>query len=102
MSGTNNHQKQYILCLSTRTWVRDSHGLYDYESSQTKNLNLVLGDSVQISRIKNDLHTTEKDKEIPNEEELILNINYQKNDIYTIDNPVNLMMQPTEENINNL
>ena len=41
-----NYEKHFVLSLFTRTWVRDSHGLYDYESTQTKNLNAVLADKV--------------------------------------------------------
>ena len=103
MFKNNNHQRQHILCLSTRTWIRDSHGLYDYESIQTKNLNLIIGDSIKITRLKNDIKTSPIDKKIQNDEELILNIKYQpNNDTYKIENPVKTFMQTTEENISNL
>ena len=103
MFNNNNNQRQHILCLSTRTWIRDSHGLYDYESIQTKNLNLIIGESIKITRIKNDLITSPIDKKIQNDEELILNIQYQPNkDCFKIENPVKSFMQTTEENINNL
>ena len=103
MFNNNNNQRQHILCLSTRTWIRDSHGLYDYESIQTKNLNLIIGESIKITRIKNDLITSSIDKKIQNDEELILNIQYQPNkDCFKIENPVKSFMQTTEENINNL
>ena len=42
-SGPN---EKYVLSLCTKTWVRDSHGLFDYESNQTKHLNAILAESV--------------------------------------------------------
>ena len=102
MSINNNHQNRQILCLLTRTWLRDSHGLYDYESEQIKKMNLVLGDSVKITRKKNELQTKSPEKKIENDEELILNIKYEKYSTFIIDNPIQFLMQPTEENITNL
>jgi hypothetical protein len=54
MSGTN---EKFVLSLCTKTWVRDSHGLFDYESSQTRNLNAVLAESIFITRKKHDIKT---------------------------------------------
>ena len=49
MSGGND---KFVLSLCTKTWVRDSHGLFDYESNQTRNLNAVLAESIFIARRK--------------------------------------------------
>ena len=54
MSGTN---EKFVLSLCTKTWIRDSHGLFDYESSQTRNLNAVLAESIYIARKKHDIKT---------------------------------------------
>ena len=54
MNGPN---ERFVLSLCTKTWVRDSHGLYDYESNQTKNLNAVLAESIYIARKKHDIKT---------------------------------------------
>ena len=97
-----NQEKQRVLSLFTRTWVRDSHGLYDYESSQTKNINVILAESVFIARRKHEIQTVPTNKILENDQELILKVTYQNNDIYTIENPVTFFMQPTEENITNL
>jgi len=29
-------EKEFALRISTKTWTRDSHGLFDYESQQVK------------------------------------------------------------------
>ena len=96
-----NYEKQFVLSLFTRTWVRDSHGLYDYESTQTKNLNAVLADNVTIVRKKHDIKTVTSKEEIT-DEELLLNVKYEKVDKYILENAVNFSMQPTEKNITDL
>ena len=95
-------EKQRVLSLFTRTWVRDSHGLYDYESPQTKNINVMIAESVLIARTKHEIQTVPINKALNNDQELILNVTYQNNDIYSIENPITFMMQPSEENIINL
>ena len=54
MSGGND---KFGLSLCTKTQVRDSHGLFDYESNQTRNLNAVLAESIFIARRKHDIKT---------------------------------------------
>ena len=102
MSNNNNLEKQKVLSLFTRTWVRDSHGLYDYESIQTKNINVILAESVLIARKKHEIQTVPINKELESDQELILKVKYENNDIYSIENPVTFNMQPSEENIINL
>ena len=41
-----NTKKKYALNLFTKTWIRDSYGLCDFESMETKNINCLLSDSV--------------------------------------------------------
>ena len=48
----SRQNENFVLSLSTKTWVRDSHGLFDYESYQTKNLNAILGENIYISQGK--------------------------------------------------
>lgn len=66
-----NSEKQFVLSLSTKTWCRDSHGLYDYESSQTKNTNALIADSVYISRKKLDIKTFACMEDLKDEEFLL-------------------------------
>jgi len=100
MSGTN---EKFVLSLCTKTWVRDSHGLYDYESIQTRNLNAVLAESIYIARKKHDIKTINSPKELkPDEEELLFNVRNDNKDEYILENPVPILIQPTEKNINDL
>ena len=100
MNGLN---EKFVLSLSTKTWIRDSHGLFDYESTQTKNLNAVLAESIYIARKKHDIKTLSNINELkPDEEELLFNVKNDKKDEYILENPVPKLIQPTEKNINDL
>ena len=100
MSGTN---EKFVLSLCTKTWVRDSHGLYDYESIQTRNLNAVLAESIFIARRKHDIKTISSLNELKqDEEELLFNVRNDNTDEYILENPVPILIQPTEKNINDL
>lgn len=72
-----NNDKNFVVNLLTKTWVRDSHGLYDYESPQTKNLNAVLADNVLIARKKNEIKTIPTKEELK-EDEFLLEVKYEK------------------------
>jgi len=100
MSGGND---KFVLSLCTKTWVRDSHGLFDYESNQTRNLNAVLAESIFIARRKHDIKTISSLNELKqDEEELLFNVRNDNTDEYILENQVPIMIQPTEKNINDL
>jgi hypothetical protein len=100
MSGTN---EKFVLSLCTKTWVRDSHGLFDYESTQTRNLNAVLAESIYIARKKHDIKTINNLNELKiDEEELLFNVKNDNVDEYILENQVPILIQPTEKNINDL
>lgn len=99
MSGAN---EKFVLSLCTKTWIRDSHGLYDYESQQTKNLNAVLAESIFIARKKHDIKTLNQQSDLQQDEELLFNVRNDSKDVYTLENPVPVRTQPTEQNINEL
>ena len=94
--------QKYVLSLCTKTWIRDSHGLYDYESQQTKNLNAVLAESIYIARKRHDIKTLNSQAELQPEEELLFNVRNDQTDEYSLENPVPVNVQPTEQNINDL
>jgi len=50
----SQHQIQ-ILKILTKTWARDSHGLFDYEANSTKNNLLLINGRYKIVRKKNDV-----------------------------------------------
>lgn len=99
MSGSN---EKFVLSLCTKTWIRDSHGLYDYESQQTKNLNAVLAEAIYIARKRHDIKTLNQQSDLGQDEELLFNVRNDSRDIYTLENPVPVRTQPTEHNINEL
>ena len=95
--------ENFVLNLCTRTWVRDSHGLYDYESSQTKNLNAVLAEGIYLARKKHDIKTLNSPNELKkDEEELLFNVRNDFKDEYALESAVPIRIQPTEKNINDL
>ena len=95
--------ENFVLSLCTKTWVRDSHGLYDYESNQTKNLNAVLAESIYIARKKHDIKTLSNINDlVPEEEELLFNVINNSTDEFILENRVPIRVQPTEKNINDL
>ena len=56
---TNQYSKS-LLPIDSRTRVKDSNGLFDYESKQTKNLKAFIGASVCINRRGYDLSSAKK------------------------------------------
>ena len=95
--------ENFVLNLCTRTWVRDSHGLYDYESSQTKNLNAVLAEGIYLARKKHDIKTLNSPNDLKkDEEELLFNVRNDFKDEYSLENVIPIRIQTTEKNINDL
>mgnify|MGYP002624905667 CR=1 FL=1 len=93
--------KKELLHLSSKTWLKDSNGLFDYESKQTKNLKAFIGQSLCITRKGFELNGSKKFICSENEETLFKIIK-SKNSIYTIDNKVQNNLKPTESNISKL
>ena len=84
-SGPN---EKYVLSLCTKTWVRDSHGLFDYESNQTKHLNAILAESVFITRKKHEIKTVNNPKQLQEEEELLFNVRHDDINKFVLESPV--------------
>ena len=98
-SGPN---EKYVLSLCTKTWVRDSHGLFDYESNQTKHLNAILAESVYITRKKHEIKTVNNPKQLQEEEELLFNVRHDDINKFVLESPVPVRIQPSQKNINEL
>ena len=90
-----------LLHINSKTWIKDSNGLYDYESKQTKNLKAFIGESICITRNGSDLNSV-KNEFMKKNEEMLFNIIKSKEGIYNIGNRININIEPTEENISNL
>ena len=98
----NGQNEKFVLSLCTKTWIRDSHGLFDYESNQTKNLNAVLAESIYIARKKHEIKTLAQENDLKEDEELLFNVRHEGKDEYILENQVPVKIQPTEKNINEL
>ena len=99
MSGSN---EKFVLSLCTKTWVRDSHGLFDYESNQTKHLNAILAESISLIRRKHEITTLNNPFMLSKEEELLFNVRHDDVNQFYLENAVPKRIQPTQENINDL
>ena len=51
---TDKEDKQYKLSVLAKTWARDSHGLYDYETTSMKITNIDI--SFNLIRFSNDVN----------------------------------------------
>ena len=98
-----NPKENLVLNLCKKTLVRDGHGLYDYESNQTKNLNAVLAEGIYLARKKHDIKTLNSPNDLKkDEEELLFNVRNDIKDEYSLENVIPIRIQPTEKNINDL
>lgn len=59
---------EFILNVCTKTWTRDSHGLFDYESIQVKPHEGNILDSALVVRKKMDIKLVKTANEIKDEE----------------------------------
>ena len=93
----SNHTKS-LLHICSKTWVKDSNGLFDYESKQTKNLKAFIGESICITRKGYDLSSAKKISSQKNEETLF-NVIKSNDSIYNIENKNDFNIEPNEKNI---
>jgi hypothetical protein len=101
--NSNGPEKSEFLSIVTKTWSRDSHGLYDYESTQTKSAQNVVNEASQLLlRKKLDIKLVNTPEEIK-EDELLLEVKYEKaNENFFLCHAVPLRVEPSEKNINEL
>ena len=92
----------YVLNLSTKTWIRDYLGLYDYESKQTKNINAALAESTFISRKKHEIKALNSEGDLQDGEEILFYVRKDDSEEYYLDNPVPNNIAPTDQNINDV
>jgi len=100
MSSAQN--EKFVLSLCTKTWVRDSHGLFDYESNQTKHLNAILAESIYITRKKHEIKTVNNPSQLQDEEELLFNVRHDDINKFVLESNVPVRIQPNQKNINEL
>jgi hypothetical protein len=93
--NTNSLNTPLTLSVATKTWSRDSHGLYDYESTQTKSAHNFISDGTTILRRKLEIKLVNSMTDDNKEDEYLL-------DKYYLSNTVPQMVFPDEKNINEL
>lgn len=101
--------KELPLKICTKTWSRDSHGLYDYEATSCKTKSISLTESGQLVRVKNDINLNNHLEKSKEGEEFLLNLERTESNLsltldkkFYLNNPVKTNMQPTEKNIQQL
>ena len=82
----SNQINNSFIHLSSKTWIKDSNGLFDYESNNIKNYEFFLSDSFSITRNGNDLNST---KGAPSENyESLFNVTKSNDSIYSIETKI--------------
>jgi hypothetical protein len=95
-------ENKTILSIATKTWSRDSHGLYDYESTQAKTAMNIFTDNAYLVRRKLDVRQLTS-LENMQEDELLLETKFEKlGEKYYLSHAVPVMVEPSEKNINEL
>jgi len=102
MNTPTNEVQNKSLCIASRTWSRDSHGLYDYECAQTKNSNLTIKSEHLLIRRKNDVRLENSNYQEEQTEEFLGKVYVDSLNRHFLSNPINYRMNPNEENINSL
>jgi hypothetical protein len=67
-------EKEFAINISTKTWTRDSHGLYDYESQQVKPHEGTLVNNAIIIRKRMDIKLVKSILEKKEDEEFLCEI----------------------------
>ena len=99
---SNGQERQTILSIATKTWSRDSHGLYDYESTQAKTAMNIFTDNAYLVRRKLEIRQISSLEEMK-EDELLLETKCEKvSERYSLSHAVPISVEPTEKNINEL
>ena len=83
------------LKLLIKTWSRDSHGLFDYETSSTKTNQLLISSSCKLIRKKNDVKFVQENHEIEFEERELAKIFFEENQIRKIQTMPNTLTART-------
>ena len=76
---TDIQQHKNILKALTKTWSRDSHGLFDYEATNTKNNPFVIKEKCKLIRKKNEVRLASENIELDLEERELAKIKIESN-----------------------
>lgn len=67
-----------FLSIKSKTWTRDSHGLFDYESSTVKENILVIQNPILLVRRKHDVREIKQHESDPNDQ-FMCNVSIREN-----------------------
>jgi len=68
---------QQMLKVTTKTWSRDSHGLFDYEATNTKNFLLFVSGRTKLVRKKNDIRQCSESAELELEDRELCKVRFE-------------------------
>lgn len=74
--------KSEFLSIKGKTWVRDSHGLFDYESSTVKENILLIRSPIKIIRKKHEMKEKKETEILEVDEQLVCDVLYQNSKLY--------------------
>ena len=97
----SNNDTKMLLQISSKTWLKNANGLFDYESKQIKNAKILIGESLCITRKGHDLNTAQIIYLHKNEEKLF-NVFISQDSIYKIENQIPNNIEQTKNNVSNL
>jgi|JI9StandDraft_1071089.scaffolds.fasta_scaffold257929_1 hypothetical protein len=89
-----------FLYVEGKTWTRDSHGLFDYESHGVKENILLIKDNTNIIRRKHEIKEKKEIEENSTDEYMCKVIN--ENNKFSLHTNLERNMHPSEKNINDL
>jgi hypothetical protein len=74
--------EEFIVKAETKTWSRDSHGLFDYESNTTKNSTVLFTSLYKLVRKRNDIRALVESAEIDLEDRELCRVKSLESNIY--------------------
>lgn len=92
------------LSIKGKTWTRDSHGLFDYESNTVKENRMIIQHPTKLFRKKHELYNhTENPLYHEFGDQFMCNVITDENcSFFKFSTTIDHLMQPSEENINEL
>jgi hypothetical protein len=110
MLSKNEEGGQSYLRINAKTWGRDSHGLFDYESNQIKVNTLCIDGSCKVVRKRNDVKQISDEVAIDLEDRELCKVGTDGGKLwflilgnsYSLHNAITFRMDPAEDNISEL
>lgn len=75
VSNLTNNEMQEFLSIKSKTWTRDSHGLFDYESNVVRENILLIQKETILYRKKHELKEV-KEREVLTDEQKICDVKF--------------------------